>query len=266
MRVAFEAPNFQATRPDSQSKIGDREFMSNQHRSVESRRFYEQVADNIRALIEAQGLSEGARLPPERELALQLGVSRPSLREALIALEIDGRIEIRSGSGIFVRASSRRTFYTGSLGESPGELLQARVVLESAVATLAAARASKRGLQRVEEALEDMRNGLALGYKPVDADRRFHLGIAELGGNSVLVGMISTLFDGRHSPIASRMSVRVETVHSWEAALTEHEAILRALRSRNPQAAASAMCHHLQTSHGRLIDGPEELSIGAAMV
>jgi DNA-binding FadR family transcriptional regulator len=217
--------------------------------------------------MESEGLSEGARLPAERELAHQLGVSRPSLREALIALEIDGRIEIRSGSGIFVRASSRRSeVYTGSMGESPGELLQARVVLETAVATLAAARVSKRGLQRVEEALQDMKDGLAKGYKPVDADRRFHLGIAELGGNPVLVGMISTLFDGRHSPIALRMSVRVETVHSWQSALAEHEAILRALRSRNPQAAASAMCHHLQTSHGRLIGEPADFDVGAALV
>lgn len=241
--------------------------MSNQHRSVENRRCYEQVAERIRALIEAEGLSVGARMPPERELALQLGVSRPSLREALIALEIDGRIEIRSGTGIFVRASSRRSqVYTESLGESPGELLQARVVLESAVATLAAARASKLGLQRVEEALEEMRDGLAKGFKPVEADRRFHVGIAELGGNSVLVGMVSTLYDERHSPISSRMSVRVETAHSWQAALAEHESILRALKSRDPQAVAAAMCHHLQTSHARLVNDPAELSNANAIL
>jgi DNA-binding FadR family transcriptional regulator len=238
--------------------------MSNNSRSVDGRRLYEQVADRIRALINAGDLTEGARLPPERDLALQLGVSRSSLREALIALEIYGRIEIRSGSGIYVSASrgDASLFY---LGESPADLLQARVVLESSVANLAAARASKPGLERIEAALEDMREDLADGASPVEADRRFHLSIAEQSGNSVLVGMVSTLLDGRHSPI-SRMSVRTETPHSWQSALEEHDAILRALKSRNPQAAAAAMCHHLQASHGRWIGEPNDLWIAAAMV
>lgn len=241
--------------------------MSNHQRSIETRRLYEQVADRIKALIEAEGLTNGARLPAERDLATQLGVSRPSLREALIALEIDGRIEIRSGSGIYVCPVTHRNDVAAlSLGESPAELMQARVVLESAVATLAAARASKLGLQRVEEALEDMREGLANGYKPVEADRRFHLSIAEQGGNVVLADMVGTLYDSRHSPISSRMSVRGETLKSWQSALAEHESILRALKSRNPQAAAAAMCHHLQASHGRWVGAPAELPISTAPV
>jgi DNA-binding FadR family transcriptional regulator len=225
---------------------------------------YEQVADRIRALIEAEDLTEGARLPAERDLALQLGVSRSSIREALIALEIYGRIEIRSGSGIYVSASRRSDAAVLCLGESPADLLQARVVLESSVANLAAARASKPGLERIEAALEEMRQGLARGDKPVEADRLFHLSIAEESGNSVLVGMVRTLLDGRHSPISSRMSVHAETLPSWQSAVKEHEAILRALKSRNPQAAAAAMCHHLQASHGRWIGEPNDLWIAAA--
>ena len=235
--------------------------MSIHHRSDESRRLYEQIADRIRALIEAGGLVEGARLPAERDLALQLGVSRPSLREALIALEIDGRIEIRSGSGIYVCPSgSRGDIPALSLGGSPEELLQARVVLESAVTTLAAARASPLGLHRVEDALEEMRDGLVRGCRPVEADRRFHLSIAEQGGTSVLIGMVGALFDGQHNMISAGMSVYAETADSWQSALGEHEAILQALKSRNPQAAAAAMCHHLQSSHRRCVGEPPELS------
>ncbi|KQV50192.1 GntR family transcriptional regulator [Pelomonas sp. Root1217] len=240
--------------------------MSFHHRGVETRRLYEQIADRIRALIDAEGLVEGARLPGERDLASLLGVSRPSLREALIALEIDGRIEIRGGSGVYVCPSGRRSDTAAlSLGDSPEELLQARVVLESAVATLAAARVSTLGLHRVEEALEEMRDGLARGYKPVEADRRFHLSIAEQGGNSVLVGMVGALFDSRHSPISARMSVRAGTEHGWQSALDEHEAILRALKSRNPQAAAAQMCHHLQSSHRRWVGEPTQHAIEAAL-
>lgn len=234
--------------------------MPNHHRAGEARRQYQLVADRVRALIEQEGLAVGARLPAERELALQLGVSRPSLREALIALEIDGRVEIRGGSGVYVCAApvGAGESATSALGDSPAELMQARVVLESAVITLAAARVTKPGLQRVEEALMAMREEHSGGRIPVDADRRFHLSIAEMAGNSVLVDMVGTLFDGRHSPIAARMSGQVESTRTWQEALGEHEAIYRALEARNPQAAAAAMCSHLLASHGRWAGEPDE--------
>jgi GntR family transcriptional repressor for pyruvate dehydrogenase complex len=114
--------------------------MSSPTRSVDNRRLYQQLADRIRDVIREGAFGVGARLPPERELALQLGVSRPSLREALIALEIDGRVEIRMGSGVYVCAppvAADRS--TPALGESPIELMQARATLEGAVITLATA-------------------------------------------------------------------------------------------------------------------------------
>src|ERR1043165_7777307 len=70
--------------------------------AVENRRLYRQIADQIAALIERGEYASGARLPPERDLAKQLGVSRPSVREALIALEVEGLVEVRIGSGIYV--------------------------------------------------------------------------------------------------------------------------------------------------------------------
>lgn len=228
--------------------------MPNPHRAGEVRRQYQLVADRVRALIEEEGITTGSRLPAERELALQLGVSRPSLREALIALEIDGRVEIRGGSGVYVcTPPPDGELATSALGESPAELAQARVVVESAIITLAAARVTKASLHRVEDALNAMREDHANGRKPVESDRRFHQSIAEMAGNSVLVGMVGTLFDGRHTPIASRMSGRTESTHTWQAALSEHEAIYRALEARNPQAAAAAMCNHLQASLGRWV-------------
>lgn len=232
-----------------------------QQRVGETRRQYQLVADRIRALIEEEGLKPGARLPAERELAQQLGVSRPSLREALIALEMDGRIEIRGGSGVYVcEAALDGPNATSALGESPAELMQARLVLESAIITLAAARVTKAGLQRVGDALATMRDDYGQGNWPVDADRRFHLAIAEMAGNSVLMGLVGTLFDGRHSPLALRMSGQVESAQTWQAALSEHEAIYRALEARNPQAAAAAMCSHLLASHGRWVtDAPDPI-------
>lgn len=236
--------------------------MANLQRGGESRRQYQLVADRIRGLIHEEGIPPGARLPAERELALKLGVSRPSLREALIALEIDGRVEIRGGSGVYVCAAPvGGASSTSALGDSPGELMQARVVLEGAVITLAAARVTKDGLRRVEAALEAMREEHERGSKPVEADRRFHLSIAEMAGNPVLVEMVGRLFDGRHEPIAARMSGEVEALSQpWQVALAEHEAIYRALEARNPQAAAAALCSHLQASHGRWVGEPLELA------
>jgi DNA-binding FadR family transcriptional regulator len=226
--------------------------MSVRHRGVETRRHYEQIADRIKALIEAGRLAGGARLPAERDLASQLGVSRASLREALIALEIDGSIEIRSGSGIYVSPPGRLgDISAADLGDSQADLLQARVLLESAVTSLAAARASESGLERVEEALADMRNELAKGCAQAEADRRFHLSIAEQCGNSVFVELVGALFDSHQSSVSSRMHARSEGLHGWRCDLDEHEAILRALKSRNPQAAAAEMCHHLQACHSR---------------
>ncbi|MEO3690579.1 FadR/GntR family transcriptional regulator [Roseateles paludis] len=232
--------------------------MSQPARSHDHRRPYQQVADRIRTLIEAAAFTAGTRLPPERELAQQLGVSRPSLREALIALEIDRRIEIRGGSGVYVcepaAASSDRS--TPALGESPAELMQARAALEGAVITLAAARVTKAGLQRIEDALQAMRADVQQGRAPVQADRRFHLAIAEMSGNMVLVDLVGALFDGRHSPLSSLMSDRAESPYSWGAAVAEHEAVLRALEARDPLAAAAAMSSHLHASHGRWLAEP----------
>ncbi|HEU6456367.1 MAG TPA: GntR family transcriptional regulator, partial [Roseateles sp.] len=115
--------------------------MANPQSGGENRRQYQLVADRIRALIEEEGVAPGSRLLAERELAAKLGVSRPSLREALIALEIDGRVEIRGGSGVYVCAPpAGGESATSSLGDSPAELMQARAVLEGAVIMLAAAR------------------------------------------------------------------------------------------------------------------------------
>ena len=227
-------------------------------KSIETRRLYQQVADQIRSVIETGAYRVGSRLPPERELALQLGVSRPSLREALIALEIDGRVEIRMGSGVYVCAppvAANRS--TPALGESPIELMQARAALEGAVVTLAAARVTPAGLARVGDSLAAMKREHARGLTPVGADRRFHLGIAEMTGNTVLVRMVGELFDGRHGPLSSRMSGRSETVQTWTTALVEHERIFRALESRDPQAAAAAMCSHLLASEERWLAGPD---------
>jgi GntR family transcriptional repressor for pyruvate dehydrogenase complex len=223
---------------------------------ADTRRLYQQVADQIRTVIDESRFAPGTRLPPERELALQLGVSRPSLREALIALEIDGVVEIRMGSGVYVCAapSSSDNRPRPPLGDSPSELMQARWLLEGAIITLAAARVTKQNLENLRSCVEAMRQGVRRGVPPLDADRRFHVSIAEMTGNPLLARLVAELFDGRHGPISSRMSRRAENAGTWQAALGEHEAILRALELRDPQEAEVAMVGHLKASRERWIN------------
>jgi DNA-binding FadR family transcriptional regulator len=230
--------------------------MPSSAKPADSRRLYQQVADQIRSVIEESRFAPGTRLPPERELALQLGVSRPSLREALIALEIEGQVEIRMGSGVYVCAAPHGTDarQLPPLGDSPSELMQARSVLEGATVSLAAARVTRQNLERVRSCVEAMRQDVRRGLVPVDADRRFHVAIAEMTGNPVLARLVGDLFDGRHGPMTSRMSRRAENARTWEVALEEHEAILRALEMRDPQEAEAAMVGHLKASRERWIN------------
>jgi DNA-binding FadR family transcriptional regulator len=225
------------------------------NRQSEPRRLYHQVADQIRGVIEQGGFAPGTRLPPERELALQLGVSRPSLREALLALEIEGRVEVRMGSGVYVCAApAAGASEPLALGDSPSELMQARSVLEGSVIGLALARVTKPGLDRVKGYLDAMRHDVRRGQSSVDADRGFHVAIAEMTGNTVLARMVGELFDGRHGLISARMTNRAESARTWAAALREHEAIYQALEARDPQEAVAAMFWHLTASRERWID------------
>ena len=221
-----------------------------QLKPVESRRLYQHIADRIRELIDRGGFEAGTRLPPERDLAQQLGVSRPSLREALIALDVEGRVEVRSGSGAFVCAAlpdpaPRRT---AAMGESPSQLMEARSVIEGEVVVLACARITEELLTRLRDLLKSMEAEIERRHARVDLDRQFHLTLSEMSGNAVLARLVGELFDERHSPISAKISSRFENTRTWKAALKEHEAILEAVEARDPIAAQAAMRAHLKAS------------------
>jgi GntR family transcriptional repressor for pyruvate dehydrogenase complex len=219
------------------------------------RRLYQQVADQIRGLIQGGHFAVGSKLPAERELAQHLGVSRPSLREALIALEIDGSVEIRMGSGIYVTAAGeRRPLPSAATGESPVELMEARATVESAVIGLAAARFTPAALQALRQTLDAMRADIEEGRKPLDHDRQFHLAIANQTGNSVIARLVAELFDERHSPMSSQFRAHFDTPATWRHALHEHEAILAALEAHDAPLAQMRMHAHLEESKRRWIE------------
>jgi GntR family transcriptional repressor for pyruvate dehydrogenase complex len=230
-------------------------------KQVDNRRLYQQIAEQIRTFIDKGNYTAGARLPPERDLAQQLGVSRPSVREALIALEIEGSVEVRMGAGVYVcNAAQRKPQSLASMGESPIELMQARAAIEGTIVLQACARATPEALLALRQILDNMLSAMAQNRSPLAFDRQFHQTIAAMTGNSVLERLVGELFDERHSPIAARLSAHSESGQSWATALQEHETILRALENRDVLAAQNAMRMHLQASEQRWVENRREWS------
>ncbi|CAB3693793.1 GntR family transcriptional regulator [Achromobacter marplatensis] len=219
--------------------------------TIEPRRLYRQIADQLRLLIEAGEFPVGARLPPERDLALKLGVSRPSVREALIALEVEGWVEVRMGSGVYVQslAGAPRASLTA---ESPLETIRARWTIEGELAAQAARNPVPALVDGLLEAVGAMEDEAQAGSVPIRGDRLFHLRVAEMAGNTVLVRVVGELFDERHNPLSVKLGDYFENPDSWAVAITEHRRVIAAITAGDETAARAAMHHHLSCSFDRL--------------
>ncbi|TMH12982.1 MAG: FadR family transcriptional regulator [Betaproteobacteria bacterium] len=218
--------------------------------AIAPRRLYRQIADQLRALIERGEFAVGTRLPPERDLALQLGVSRPSVREALIALEVEGRVEVRMGSGIYVRRSEPGAARQVT-AEGPLETIRARQLIESELAAHAARHMKKAQIAGLRQAIALMEDEASAGRVPTRGDRLFHIRIAEASENSVLLRVVTELFDERRNPLFAQLGSHFETAGSWATAIAEHRAVVDAIANRSPDAARDAMAQHLASSHDR---------------
>jgi DNA-binding FadR family transcriptional regulator len=213
--------------------------------AVDNRRLYRQIADQIAALIEGGEYGPGQRLPPERDLAKQLGVSRPTVREALIALEVEGFVEVRLGSGVYVSDRRSGAASKAAVDAGPFELIRARWMIESECAALAAKNATKAQVKAIEQALDDMETARDRGVVPLEPDRDFHLRIAEATGNSALVLVVQTLWDQRTGPLFLRLEHHYDTPALWSVAIKEHRDIVSAIARRDAAAARAAMRKHM---------------------
>jgi DNA-binding FadR family transcriptional regulator len=213
---------------------------------VDNRRLYRQIADQIAELIEKGEYGAGERLPPERDLAKQLGVSRPSVREALIALEVEGYVEVRVGSGVYVVGAGPALRSPPLPADSgPFELIRARWLIEAECAALAAKEATRAQVRAMEEALDQMEAERDRGVMPLAADRLFHMRIAEGSGNSALALVVKTLWDQRTGPLFLRLEHHFDTPELWGVAIQEHRAIVAAIARHDGAGARLAMRQHM---------------------
>lgn len=221
---------------------------------IKTERLYRQIANAIMAGITRGDFVAGGLLPPERELAKQLGVSRSSVREALIALEMTGWVDIRTGNGIYVAqplplAAIPQESETCSLQD----LLQAREAFEGMLAGFAA----RNGTAAQREALLALTAELQ-HYNENDAafleqDKRFHLLIGEMSGNDVLRDLLEQLWNRRHSPHVQRLERHYADNSFAQAMNADHQQIADAIVADDEAAARQAMESHLQHVQQRLL-------------
>lgn len=221
--------------------------------ALEPRRLYRQVAEQIRVLIDTGELTAGAKLPAERELSERFGVSRPTVREALIVLEVEGYLQIRMGSGVYVRHTPPAARETAPAEEPDGpfEILEARRLIETGIAEEAARCATPEGIARIDAILAQMEASLHDPARALASDRAFHTAVADLIGNCALNRFTSLIYDQRMTPYFKRLASYFEGPHTWRLAYEEHVAIRNAIAAADPAAAREAMRQHLTLAQKR---------------
>jgi GntR family uxuAB operon transcriptional repressor len=207
-------------------------------------RLYRVVSGKIEELIRAENIQPGERLPSERDLATKLGVSRTSLREALIALELGGTVEVRGGSGVYVSEQATPVAEVPTAGPGPFEVLAARRLIEVEVAALAAKHASDSAIDAILVAVLEMEQHHEERSGNEQADRNFHLAIARATGNSAMVGVIEYLWSQRGS-LWHKLKEHFQTEELRQQTLLDHRNIFSAIASHDVAGARTAMRAHL---------------------
>ena len=212
--------------------------------TLKTERLYTKVAQQLSLLVHEGTLKPGERFPSERELAEKLGVSRPTIREAMIVMELSGIIEIRTGSGIYV-SQQKPKLDAGDKGVGPFEILATRHIIEAEACALAAQHITPAQIDALKNALSAM----AEEEKRIDASEQadwlFHSIIAEASQNSAIYSVVNWLWELRNqSPLSTAFLARLreEGVHP---SLDDHHRIVAALEAHDPAAARQAMQQHI---------------------
>jgi DNA-binding FadR family transcriptional regulator len=223
--------------------------------AVATQRLYEQVAGQVSDLVARGEFKPGDRLPPERDLAKLLGVSRPTVREAMIALEIAGLVEVRVGAGAFVTDKAKANHELNGrlfegVGSSPLELIAARRTIEPEVAALAAQLATDEEIEAIGETIRMIAAATDTPSHRA-ADHKFHVRIGNASHNNILTTIVDECWAEMYSPMFERMGAITGLIVSRcspqqrDTTVAEHEAVYRAIAARDPLAARAAMDAHL---------------------
>jgi len=202
---------------------------------AEKTRLYTSVLDKMLSLMDSGEFPVGGRLPPERELAERFDVSRPTIREAIIALEVLNRVQVKTGSGIYV-LEHKSTNGKDIDNISPWELTESRALIEGEAAALAATHITDQELKDLKDSLQ-----------------KFHRIIAQATRNAMLVAVIEHMWHVRNNaPLVSR-AYKAICDQDGTKRVEEHHEIYEALARRDPKAARAAMHQHFALILNKLI-------------
>lgn len=214
-------------------------------RPVTRPRLYEQVAQRILDWVRDTGLQVGDRLPPERELASRLGVSRATVSQALVAMEVVGVVAVRHGDGAVLVDSSGTSRLVEALRRHAQQLpdvIEAREALESKLAGLAAVRRTEEDLERIDDALSVMAADIEAGGRGVRGDELFHAAVTAAGHSALLQRLMGEISDLVKETRIESLSQPDRPLESLEG----HRRIAAAIRDRDPAAATEAMTDHVE--------------------
>jgi DNA-binding FadR family transcriptional regulator len=222
-------------------------------------RLYQQIANQIAELITRKHIKIGQRLPPERDLAIRLKVSRPVVREALVALELAGTIEVRTGSGAYVRPPDPKRPAARSqkleTGPSAFELINARKLIEPAVTAQAALRRTDKDLAGIENALRLFeRHWQGTHWETLEADRVFHLEIAKAAHNDAILRIVGGLWADMFGPIFAVLSERTNVVNKKLITKNDHRTIFGCIERGDAMGAEAAMHAHLVHAEMKMLE------------
>jgi GntR family transcriptional regulator, transcriptional repressor for pyruvate dehydrogenase complex len=209
-------------------------------------RLYEQVVERLRSYVAQAGLSMGDRLPAERDLAERLGVSRASVREAIVALEVQGLVEARHGGGTYLLRDRLQAEPLETLIERRRRLpdiLDARDALETKLAALAATRRTGEDLAAIDAALAAMRDAITADERCDDADARFHAAITAAARSPLLAEFMAEIA----GQVAESRAESLRQPGRPAQSLRQHERVADAIRAADPAAAGVAMHAHVQS-------------------
>ena len=208
-------------------------------------RLYEQVAQQILDWVRESGLQVGDRLPPERELATRLGVSRATVSQALVAMEVVGVVAVRHGDGAVLVESSGTSKVVEALrrhAQRLPDIIEAREALESKLAGLAAVRRTEEDLARIDEALAVMAADIEAGGRGVTGDELFHAAVTRAGHSALLQRLMGEISD-------LVKETRIESLSQPDRpaeSLAGHRRIAAAIRDRDAAGATAAMTDHVE--------------------
>lgn len=219
----------------------------------EQPRLYQKLAKKIKKNMLSQ-LEVGEKLPTEREIAKRYEVSRTIVREAIIMLELENLVEVKKGSGIYVKQKDNIATLSHQIG--PFEHLQARQIVESNIAKLAAVQITKQDMIAIQEILEKEKEKILHSHiSDNSSDAEFHLAIAQATQNSAFVEMVKSFWDWREtSPMWQKLNAYTYNIDSRKKWLKDHENIFSAIYQRKHDEAHDAMWQHIENVKDLLIE------------